>query len=60
MKKRQPLKSTNLRCVECGTKQEIFRNTGWQKKEGHIKTLYCFKCKGKTLHEEKKVDVFEF
>ena len=41
-----------LRCNDCGSKFPILRRKGWLKKNGHIKDLYCYVCKGYTKHTE--------
>lgn len=54
MKGKRNIEETELRCMECNNKQKIQRWQGYKKKEGHIKHLYCFKCKDTTAHEEIK------
>ncbi|AAY53029.1 ribosome associated inhibitor A; zinc finger domain [Listeria phage A511] len=36
---------TTLLCPECGEKVSIFRRSAKQKKDGHIKHMYCPYCK---------------
>lgn len=36
---------TAIQCPICGTVSYIFRKAGKQKKAGHLKKMYCFKCK---------------
>lgn len=36
---------TTLKCTCCGELIPIQRRMGKQKKKGHIKTIYCHKCK---------------
>ncbi len=43
---------TFLRCSKCGTEQAIWRRTGRRRKRGHIKHLWCIKCKEHTPHTE--------
>ncbi len=45
---------TNLKCLECGNIQPIQRRKSLQKKIGHIKTMYCYKCKKRTQFYELK------
>lgn len=39
------VEQTRLECPECGSIMPIMRKRGKQKEEGHIKHMYCFKCK---------------
>jgi len=45
---------TWLRCEECGSLFPISRHAGRQRKVGHIKDLWCVKCKKTTKHIEIK------
>ena len=45
---------TFLECEICGNKTSIQRRMANQKKKGHIKHLYCYKCKERTPHIELK------
>ena len=36
---------TAIQCPICGNVSYIFRKAGKQKKAGHLKKMYCFKCK---------------
>ena len=45
---------TDLICSECGYIFPIFRKANKQKKELHIKDLYCPLCKKDTKHLEMK------
>ncbi|MED4077588.1 hypothetical protein P4645_15340 [Lysinibacillus fusiformis] len=56
MRKRNAVNDSCLTCVRCGNKNTIFRNAGYKKSDGHIKDIWCFKCKDKTPHEEQKND----
>jgi uncharacterized protein YlaI len=42
-------------CKECGNKYPLARRSDKRKEEGHIKHLYCIKCKKMTAHEEKYI-----
>lgn len=37
-----------LCCSRCGTVMTIPRRTGKNKPSGHIKTMWCYRCKEKT------------
>lgn len=54
MAKDREIVPTTLECKDCGNVQEIQRKRGSMKKEGHIKSLWCFKCKSTTYHKELK------
>jgi hypothetical protein len=41
-----------LTCQNCGTKRAILRFIGARREIGHIKHLYCVKCKQDTQHME--------
>lgn len=41
-----------LECYECRNVQIIFRKFGRNKRKGHIKHLYCFRCRKTTVHKE--------
>ena len=43
---------TKLKCTKCGSVYPMWRNSGWRRKEDHIKHLYCFKCQETTAHSE--------
>lgn len=45
---------SDLMCLDCGSVFPIRRKTLHQKKEGHIKDLYCPTCKTETKHFELK------
>ena len=51
---------TNLKCSDCGNVTNIPRFKGEWRKKGHIKTLWCFKCKKDTQHRDfiNEYDVF--
>ncbi len=42
----------SLKCRPCKNVQIIYRVRGNNRKRGHIKTIYCYKCKKKTPHIE--------
>ena len=41
-----------LKCTECGNLIVIHRKLSNNKKEGHLKNLYCIKCKKEVNHIE--------
>lgn len=43
---------TTLVCEECGDYFPIVRKTGRQREKGHIKHLYCVRCRKETAHFE--------
>jgi ribosomal protein L33 len=49
-----PTIKTFLYCTECDNLTIIWRIVGRQKKEGHLKNLYCYKCRMVTQHQEAK------
>lgn len=50
---------TRLICPICGNIQTIFRQSNKCREFGHIKTIWCFKCKEKTNHIEIKDEEIE-
>ena len=50
--KRATMIQTRLVCPKCGNIQIIFRKVVRRKKYGHIKDLWCFRCKKVTKHFE--------
>ena len=50
---------TNLKCEKCGTVFQIPRIKGQIRSKGHIKHVWCFKCKEITAHRDylKEYDV---
>lgn len=50
---------TAIQCPECGTVSYIFRQAGKQRKAGHLKKLYCYKCK-KDVNQVEVRDPSEF
>lgn len=49
---RQSTTPTRLFCPRCGEIVSIFRKTAKQKKMGHYKNFYCYKCKHTHNHIE--------
>lgn len=43
---------TNLKCNECGNVANIMRKDGEKRKKGHVKDLWCWKCKKETKHRD--------
>lgn len=43
---------TKLLCPRCGEVHIIYRKTAKQKKVGHYKKFYCYKCKSEHNHIE--------
>jgi len=46
------VKQKTLACPECGNKQRIWRKSRRNKAAGHIKHMWCYKCKAVTGHIE--------
>lgn len=60
MVRRTKTEQTFLICSQCNNVFTIFRKVNRQKKDGHIKHLWCFKCKEVTAHiEDKKLYGFK-
>ena len=53
---KQSTTETRLYCPRCGQIHIIFRKTATQKKFGHYKNFYCYKCKHTHNHIELKDD----
>lgn len=51
---KQSTTETRLYCPRCGTIHTIFRKTAKQKKAGHYKNFYCYKCEHTHNHIELK------
>lgn len=51
---KQSTTETKLYCPRCGTIHTIFRKTAKQKKAGHYKNFYCYKCSHTHNHIELK------
>ena len=45
---------TTLVCPICGNKVTIYRKTRSQRKYGHLKWFWCYKCQKQTNHFEIK------
>lgn len=39
-------------CQECGSKMSLPRKKNLQREKGHVKHLYCIKCREVTPHNE--------
>ncbi len=50
--KKQSMVATTLICPRCNNRQIIYRKTRKQKSFGHLKWLWCYKCKRITNHFE--------
>lgn len=49
---------STFKCTECGETIELPRKNGQAREKGHLKTVYCIKCKKDTKHEEiRKFDI---
>jgi len=51
---KQSTTETRLYCPRCGMVHTIFRKTAKQKKAGHYKNFYCYKCAHTHNHIELK------
>ena len=51
MKRSSHVVQTKLVCG-CGEVFTIFRKKGRQRRDGHIKHLWCIRCKARTAHTE--------
>lgn len=52
---RNLISDNNFYCVKCGNKGiPIIRKKGQEREAGHLKKLYCLKCKDETNHAECK------
>jgi hypothetical protein len=49
---------TFLKCDCCGNVNPIFRKKSKQRDKGHLKHMYCYKCKEIKAHLEVKEDAF--
>lgn len=56
MMKRQKTVMATLECDKCGSKMSIQRKASKQKKQGHVKHMYCPGCKETTAFIEKKTE----
>lgn len=50
--KKQTMIQTKLVCQKCNNIQIIYRKSSKRKEYGHIKTIWCYKCKQITNHFE--------
>ena len=49
------IKDNEFYCVKCGNKgMNIIRIAGKERESGHLKKIWCFKCKEETNHVECK------
>lgn len=48
----RPLINKEMQCLDCKTTQTIQRIKGRDRKQGHIKTLWCCACRERILHKE--------
>ena len=46
--RRKAMYYSTLYCKECNSKMIIPRPVNHKRPEGHIKTMYCYKCKKET------------
>lgn len=46
------METSKLICEECGAIMQIPRKRGQRREKGHIKHMYCYKCKKKTAFIE--------
>lgn len=44
--------TTNLKCEECSNIFNIPRKHGEKRDRGHIKHIWCYKCKKETAHKD--------
>lgn len=59
MRIKRKVVQTKLICPNCGNEVEIFRKENKQKKFGHKKILWCYKCKRMINHIEIKDEMME-
>lgn len=52
--KRKPMTTSLFVCSECGQEMFLPRIHGSQREKGHIKDIYCFKCKDVKKFKEYK------
>lgn len=60
MRNKRAVVQTKLVCPKCGNKVEIFRKENKQKKFGHKKLLWCYKCKRMINHIEIKDEMIPY
>ena len=56
MRKRKDIYISYLRCGDCGAVFPIPRKKGARREQGHIKDLWCFRCKKITKFLENEND----
>lgn len=49
---------TKLYCPRCGTTHIIYRKMAKQKKAGHYKNFYCYRCEDTHNHIELKDNIY--
>lgn len=52
MRKGNTVKQTMSWCLNCGNTAIFFRDASELKQNGHLKHMYCAKCKDRTPHLE--------
>lgn len=52
MKKRRCVIINKFRCCKCGGDMMLPRTKGYQRKDGHIKDMWCPYCKEESKFEE--------
>lgn len=55
---KQSATETRLYCPRCGTIHTIYRKTAKQKKAGHYKNFFCYKCAHTHNHIELKDNIY--
>lgn len=50
---------STFKCPECGAEMYVPRKIGHERPKGHIKDLYCWKCKKVMKMQEKREFDFE-
>lgn len=50
------MKQVKLRCAVCGNETFIWRKGSKLKEKGHVKHLWCVKCRYRTPHVEVRED----
>jgi len=62
MGKAVKMETSKLICEECGTEMLIPRKRGQRREKGHVKHMYCYKCKETTAFIEgvAKDDTMQF
>lgn len=49
-----------LRCSECGAKSVILRQSNKLKKPGHVKHIWCWRCRKEMAHVEEGIEKGRF